>query len=1157
MMSLRFVIGRSGSGKTTFLLEEMKERLLSDPAGNPLIYIVPDQMTFLSEYKLLKDPDIKGLMRLNVYSFNRLALRILQETGGISRIPIDSTGIQMLIKKVIAEQKQNLRVYRQAADKFGFLAHVESTLSELKRYTVHPDELAFYREQDDLPQSLKDKLHDIELIFRVVDKYLHQRYLATEDTLALLLEKIPEADYLRNAEIYIDGFYDFTPLEYSIIAGLLKVSPRVTIALTVDRPYREHAPDPLNLFATPGGTYSTIHEIAVTGGIPVEDDVILDAGKRFSHPSLSHLETAFAEMPVIPYPADSQIAIAEAANPRAEIQGIGRKIISFVRDHGYRFRDIAILVRNGETYFDLFETIFTDMNIPFYVDKKRSMLNHPLIELLRSSLETITSYWRRDPVFRAVKTDLLFPLDGSLPQLREQMDRLENYCLAYGIQGDRWLTREKWRYRRFRGLEMDFPQTDQEKELERELNESRELIRTPLMLLAKRLQKATNIRKMCVALFTFLEELEIPAKLERMRTKAEEEGNLLLSRDHEQAWDAVLDLLDQLVEILGEEQVSVKQFADLIEAGVESLYFSNIPPAIDQVVIADMELSRLSDVKIAFVIGVNDGVLPKKFVDEGIFSDEDREVLQTTGLTLAPTTDKRLLDEEFIAYKTMTIPQDYLFISYPLATEEGEAQLPSPYVKRIKDMFPRHQTYRFENDPHELETKEQLEFLVNPREALTYVTAELQRFKRQEPIDPIWWDAYNLLISGDNKEHVERVLTSLFFENKAVPLRPETVNELYGEVLQGSISRMELFNSCAYQHFLQHGLRLRDREVYRLDAPNIGDLFHGALKFIGERIKSLNLSWGNLSDAEITRLVREAMVELTPRLQNEILLSSHRYQYLKQKLEKIIYRSTKVMSEHARMSGFSPVGLEVVFGPHGDLPPVNFRLKNGTNMQLVGRIDRVDEARTDQGIYLRVVDYKSSNQQLNLTEVYYGLALQMLTYLDILIRYSEQLIGEEATPAGVLYFHVHNPLVRSDKPLSDDEIESRIFKEFKMNGLVVSDPDVVRLMDQSLDTGWSQIISAGITRSGQLYKNSQAASKEDFTSLRKYVNRVFEKTGNEIIAGNNAINPYKLNDETSCRFCPFHSICQFDPALKENNYRILPSLKKDEALQMIKEAVQE
>lgn len=1154
-MSLRFVIGRSGSGKTTFLLKELKERLLSDPMGDPLIYIVPDQMTFLSEYKLLSDPDIKGLMRLNVYSFNRLALRILQETGGISRVPIDSTGLQMLIKKVIEEQKNHLRVYRQAADKFGFLEHVENTLSELKRYTVHPDELAFYQEREDLPQTLKDKLHDIELVFREVERYLHDRYLASEDTLRLLVEKIPEAKYLRNAEIYIDGFYDFTPLEYSIINELLKVSARVTIALTVDKPYQDEAPDPLSLFATPGGTYTTIHEIAITNGIPVEEDVILAAGKRFTHPSLSYLEEHFASMPVKPFADESKIAIAEAANPRAEIAGIGRKIISLVRDHGYRFKDIAVLVRNGETYYDLFETIFTDMNIPFYVDQKRSMLNHPLIELVRSSLETITSNWRRDSVFRAVKTDLLFPLDRSLPALREQMDRLENYCLAYGIQGERWLMRDQWKYRRYRGFEMDFPQTDQEKEIEREINESRELVRAPMIRLANRLQKAKNVREMCVALFTFLEELEIPAKLERMRDQAEEQGDLLLSRDHEQAWDAVLDLLDQLVEILGEERLSVKRFAELVEAGVEALQFSNIPPAIDQVVIADMELSRLSDVKVAFVIGLNDGVLPKKYTDDGIFSDDDREILKASGLTMAPTTDVRLLDEEFIAYKTLTIPQDYLFISYPIATDEGEAQLPSPYVKRIQDMFPRHQTYRFENDPYELETEEQLEFLVNPREALTYVTAGLQRVKRKEALDPIWWDAYNLLISGEHKEHVKRVLASLFYENKAVPLQEETVTELYGETLQGSISRMELFNSCAYQHFLQHGLRLKERDVYRLDAPNIGDLFHGALKFIGERIKSLKLSWADLTDNEIMRLVREAMEELAPRLQNEILLSSNRYQYLQRKLEKIIYRSTKVMSEHARVSGFSPVGLELVFGPRGDLPPVQFRLKNGTNMRLVGRIDRVDEARTERGIYLRVVDYKSSEQRLDLTEVYYGLALQTLTYLDILIRYSERLVGEKAAPAGVLYFHVHNPLIRTKKPLTDDEIAEEILKKFKMNGLVVSDPEVVRLMDRSIESGWSQIISAGITRAGQLYKNSQAATKEEFNALREYVNLIFEKTGNEIVTGKNAINPYKLNDQTACQFCPFHSVCQFDPALKENNYRILPSLKKEEALQLIKGAV--
>ena len=1155
-MSLRFVIGRSGSGKTTYLLNELKQRILSEPAGNPLIYIVPDQMTFLSEYKLLSDPEIAGIMRLNVYSFARLALRVLQETGGMNRIHIDSTGMQMLIKKVIDDNKEKLQVFRQASDKFGFLSYVENTLTELKRYNIRPEELQLYRDDNDLPQTLQDKMHDLEIIFREFALYIKEKYLASEDYLALFVQKIPESSYLQRAEIYIDGFYDFTPLEYSIIAELLKVCPRVTVALPVDKPYPDAAPDALNLFATPGGTYSSIYEIAQTNGIPIEKDVLLPGQPRFSHPSLAHLEKYFSDMPVIPFKDESHIAIAEAANPRAEIEGIGRKIISLVREDGYRFNDIAVLLRDSERYHDLFDTIFTDLGIPYYVDKKRSMLHHPLIELVRSTLETITSFWRRDPLFRAIKTDLLFPLNSSLKELREKMDRLENYCLAYGIQGQRWVSRERWHYRRFRSLDAHFPQTDEEKAIEDELNTSRDLVRKPIMRLAKRLQEADNIRAMCASLFTYLEELEIPAKLEKMRLAAEQEGNLLLSRDHEQAWNAILDLLDQLVEILGEEKVSMKQFAELIDSGLESLTFSNIPPAIDQVVIADMELSRLDDIRVAFVIGLNDGVLPKKFVDEGILSDEDRETLHAKGLTLAPTTKERLLDEEFVAYKTLTIAHDYLYVSYPVATEEGDALIPSPYIKRLKDMFPNHRRYRWENELNNLDTDEQLDFIVNEKQALTYVTSELQRYKRKEPISPIWWDTYNFLIKSDKKEHIRRVLASLFFENKAVRLSRTTVKELYGDVLQGSISRMELFNSCAYQHFLNHGLRLREREVYRLDAPNIGDLFHGALKFIGETIRNAKLSWANLTNDEIVRLVKEAMKELAPKLQNEILLSSNRYQYLSRKLEKVIYRATKVMSEQAKLSGFAPVGMEVSFGPKGVLPPVRFRLKNGAEMQLVGRIDRVDEAETDDGIFLRVIDYKSSHHELNLTEVYYGLALQMLTYLDILVRYSEKLIGKRAEPAGVLYFHVHNPLVKTEKPLSDEEIAKRLFKEFKMNGLVVSDPDIIRLMDTSLENGGrSQIISAGISNKGQIYKNSQVAPRDDFDDLRNYVGRVFENTGNEIVSGNVDIYPYKLKDRTACDFCPFHSICQFDSSLKENNYRILPSLKKDEALQLMKEAV--
>ncbi|WAA08694.1 helicase-exonuclease AddAB subunit AddB [Fervidibacillus albus] len=1155
-MSLRFVIGRTGSGKTTFLMEEMINELQTDPMGEPIYYIVPEQMTFLSEYKLVTNPKIKGMFRVQVYSFTRLAWRILQETGGIRRIHLNSSGLSMLIRRIINENKKEFKIFKRSSEQFGFIEQMEKTISELKRYCVSENELSNHWNRKEINQQLKDKLHDMDIIYRQFEQAIKDQYVGNEDYLTLLAEKIRDSETIKQATIYIDGFHSFTPQEFAVIEQLMKNAKRVTVALTVDVPYRNTVPDDLQLYRMTGNTYASLFEIAQLYSIPIEKDVLLTDQHRFTVPSLRHLERYFDRLPVPSFTDKGEVILAESANPRAEIEGVARSILSFVRDEHYQFNDIAIFVRNGETYHELFETVFTNFDIPYYIDRKRSMLNHPLIELIRSTLEVITGNWRYDPVFRAIKTDLLFPMDDRIDLWREKMDRLENYCLAFGVQGEKWTRKERWQYKKYRGLDFERPQTNEELALENELNESRMQISTPIIQLANRLKKAKNGKEFCQGLYLYLEQLDIPAKLEKWKLEAEQQGNLTLGRQHEQAWNSVIDLFDQYVEILGEEKTTIKEFASVIESGLESLTFSILPPALDQVIIADMELSRLADVKIAFVVGLNDGVLPKKYQDDSIFSDEDREMLQTFGMHLAPSTKERLADEEFIAYKAFTMASDHLVLTYPLADSEGKALLPSPYIKRLKAMFPLIEERFFGNEPNDLPLAEQLAYLVNWREAITHVTYQLQLLKKNYPVEPIWWDAYNLLIKKGKKREAMNVFASLFYENKPVSLSESTAKELYGEKIQGSISRMEQFNSCPFSHYLSYGLKLKEREVFRLEAPDIGDLFHGALKIIGERIQHANLSWAKLTNDQIQSLVRESVDTLAPKLQNEILHSTNRYQYLKRKLEKVIWRATSVLSEQAKVSGFSPVGMEVSFGPKGKLPPVQFHLKNGTKMELAGRIDRIDKGENESGIFLRVIDYKSSSRDLNLGEVYYGLSLQMLTYLDIILRYSKQLIGQEADPAGVLYFHIHNPTIKVKKPLTIEEIEEEIFKQFRMQGLMLSDADVIRMMDQTLENGTSKIVAAGLKKDGTLRSNSKVASKQDFDMLRTYIHRTFEQTGNDIVNGRVDLSPYKLKDKTPCRFCPYKSVCQFDTTLEENNYRVLSPLDGKEALDLVKGVVQ-
>ncbi|TYR79567.1 helicase-exonuclease AddAB subunit AddB [Priestia megaterium] len=1160
-MMLQFLIGRSGSGKTAYCLDHIRKQLKEDPLGNPIIYIVPEQMTFQSEYELVRTPGINGMIRAQVYSFTRLAWRILQEVGGISRYHIDQTGIHIMLRKIIEHQKEELKIFATASEKLGFIDELEKMIKEFKQYTLEVESLNKLQRQlvEDNEHVLADKLHDLHIVYQEFEKQLMNKYVDGEDYLHLLAEKIPHSTYLQNAVIYVDGFHHFTQQELHVLIELMKVCPKVNITLTGDHLYADFIPNDLQLFRLTGDTYRSLMGLATENSIKVAEPIVFKNSQRHVHSDeLNHLERYYDERPTVEFPyKPTALKVYPAVNRRAEIEGIAREMTALVRDHGYRYRDIALIVRNAQDYHELVETVFKDYEIPYFIDQKRAMFHHPLIEFIRSSLEIVSGSWRYETIFRAVKTDMLFPVLSDIHQLREEMDQLENYVLAYGIQGSKWTNGERWTYRKYRSLEdMKIGKTDEELQFEEKINELKNLIVPPFQTLQNSLKKANTGYEKAKALHSFLTNLDIQRKIEALRNQCEEDGKIQEAREHEQVWKSVLHLLDQFVEMMGDEKISIQLFSDLMETGLDSMQFALVPPALDQVLVASFERSRFSAIKSAFIVGVNDGVIPAKSQGDGILSDQEREQLLESGVTLAPSSRQKLFDEQFLIYLALVSASERLYISYPLANEEGKTLLPSLVINRIKELFPLLEENLLMTGPTDLPENYQLDYITNPLTTIAHLAGQLQGWKRHYPMSDTWWDVYNFYVTTPAwKRYSQKVLSSLFYKNEAKRLTRETSHRLYGKHIQASVSRMEKFEACPYAHFAAHGLKLKERRVFKLAAPDIGELFHAALKMISDELRGGEKDWKQLTKKDCQKLSTAAVQELAPRLQNEILLSSNRHHYLTHKLQQILERASFVLSEHAKASGFVPVGLELGFGPGAELPSIQFQLPNGNTMELVGRIDRVDKADSSKGLLLRIVDYKSSDRALNLVEVYYGLSLQILAYLDVVVTYAEQLLHDSrgALPAGVLYFHVHNPMVNSTKILTNDQIEEEIFKKFKMKGLLLGDEEAVRLMDETLDSGHSKIVSAGIKKTGGFYSNSSIASQEDFHHLRHYVRGKFVEAGTEITEGKIDIAPYKLKDKTPCTFCEYRSICQFDESMSDNEYRQLKSENQGIILEKIRE----
>ncbi|WP_174616244.1 helicase-exonuclease AddAB subunit AddB [Virgibacillus ihumii] len=1161
-MGLRFLLGRAGTGKSGRILDEITEKLTDNPHGASIFYIVPDQMTFQQEYALFRENDIHGSIRAQVVSFSRLAWRVLQETGGGTRQFISSVGIQMMLRKIIEEKESEWHIFQKALEKQGFLQQLEAMITEFKRYRITPDMLDEQIEQinqfvhkESGEAALTGKLQDLVYIYERLTSVLKDNYIDSEDQLQLLADKICDASVLEGADIYLDGFHRFSPKELLVVEELLEKCRSVTVALTTDIPDAEGVSE-LDLFYQTKETYQNLRAIAQENGISIDNPVLMDTkhGKFRNRPYFQHLEQNFDVRPAPEYSGKVPIQIAEAVHPRAEVEGAAQEILRLVREENYQFRDMAVFIRQTDIYHDLIATIFNDYEIPVFIDERRTMMNHALIELIRSVLDIVEGNWRYDAVFRVLKTGYIPADDRKYPLTADAIDELENYVLEYGIRSrERWMSEQEWLFQRFRGFDQT-AQTDMEKETQKRINAYRNQVVQALQPIDGEIREAATVQELCETVYLFMEKLKIPQQLEKMRETYDDAGQIEKAREQDQVWNAVIQLFDEMVEMAGDEPMSLETFRAALDAGFDSLTFAHVPPSMDHVIAGTIDRSRISGMKCAFLLGVNDGTWPMKPQSDGIINELERELLAGHGVQLAESSKRQLLDDWFYMYIAFTAASDYLWISYPLSDEEGKTKMPSQLVKRMEDLFPVTGNHLLLQDPDELMEADR--FITTPVKTRSALTAQLARSRKGYPVKPVWWHVLNWYIHNHPKYGTTyMILQSLYYRNRPVNLTKETTEELFPKQVKASVSRLETYYRCSYQHFAKYSLKLDERKTYKLDAPDIGQLFHEALKKITEWIQEEGRDFSKITKQDSAGYAKKAVDNLAPILQHQILHSSNRYKYIQEKLQEVITRATFILSEQSRQSEFSPVGLELGFGfdeNKGGLPPVTLPLENGFELMLRGRIDRVDKALNQDDLFLRIIDYKSSAKGLNLLDVYYGLALQMLTYLDVVLSHSEKWLGVKASPAGVLYFHVHNPMVSGKMKMSDDEIEKEIFKKYKMQGLLLSDEEIVKLMDTSLDSGTSRIVPAGVKRKGGFYSHSKVADNETFSSLQNHIHHLMMQAGIDMTSGGVHLNPFQHKQNTACTYCPFLSVCQFDPILEENNYRKLTDMKDDEVLEKLR-----
>ena len=1130
-MSLRLIYGRSGSGKTRFCLNEIKSKLTED-VNIPLVLLVPEQFTFQAERDLINILKTGGILKTEVLSFRRLAFRVFNDVGGITFPHIHSAGKCMIIYNILDKLHDSFKVFTKSAECKGFANTISKLITEMKRYNVTPLdlELAIRSLQPDNP--LKDKLTELNAVYSEFETALSERYRDSDDDLTLASEKLIHTDIYDNAEIWIDGFSGFTPQEYMIIEQLLKKVKRINICFCTDELQRRPNSEGVDIFLPVKKAYSKLENIAKKNSIILDTPIHLNEKPvvRFRQSSeLSHLERNFNEYPHKLYNGVTKdIELFASANIFTEIESTARDILKLCRDFDMRFRDILVVSRNLTSYEKLIEVIFTEYDIPCFIDTKTEVTNHPLVRLILSMLDIFIENWSYNAVFSYLKS-------GMTGIDRENIDIIENYVLACGIRGNMWTKDAVW------NLNPEFFPSERDDDAKILMLEQIDAIRMdiskPLLDFRKKTKGRKTAAEICTAMFDFLCNLGVPERIETEINKFKKNGELTLANEYSQIWNIMMEVFDQTVEVMGDQTFGIERFSNILKVGLEEYKIGLIPASIDQVLVGSVERSKSHEIKALFILGANDGVFPSSTNEEGVLSDRERSLLSDVGVELASDTKTKSFDEQYLVYKALTTAEKYLKISWPIADPDGRALRPSIIVSRIKKIFPN--VSESNNIIDVMPQHQEMELVSAKIPTFNSLICALRQKSDGLETDAMWKNVYHWYCKNDEwKQKCFNILSSFSYSNIATPLNNSTVKKLYGETLYSSVSKLEKYTSCPFAFFVQYGLGAKARKTFNLTPPDVGTFMHNVIERFSQQIAMEHhtvLSWRTLDREWCDLKVSEIVNDILRKMNGSGIASSKRYTTLTKRLKRVISRSVWLIAEHIKVGAFNPVDYEVDFSDRGKYPPITIEIDSGRTVKLTGRIDRVDSMPSENGTYLRIIDYKSGYKDFNLADVYYGLQLQLITYMDAIWTQNGE---NEYLPGGMLYFKIDDPIIRQNGKIDPEQIEDSIMKQFKMRGLLLADVKLIKSMDSTIQ-GPSVVIPATLNKGDLLGKNSSVASLEQFKLLRNYINRLLKNVCTELLDGNVEIRPYKRKTETSCKYCEFLSVCQFDTGMKDNSFKLL------------------
>jgi ATP-dependent helicase/nuclease subunit B len=1112
-MQLEIVRGVHNSGKTKYIYDRIKK--LSNDMNTSCILVVPEQITYEKEKEIIDYLDTDGIINIRIMSLKRLAFSVLEEAGGIKTPAINDYGKIMLLGNIMRKKKEELSVFKKASSHEGMYREINSLINEFKSCGISIEFIKSVSNKINEDENLKNKLNDIGIIYEELQRHLDENYLDDEDIISLSSRKINESGLVKSAYVFFDEFEGFTVNELKLVREIVKYSKEVVASVTLPQDEIEiQSRQEYNSCLKMIEGLKSLNEY----GIEVKEKFM--EGKKSLKDDIDFLSTSIFGYDNVLYKGEPEnIGFFYAVNPYEEVKTTADMIISDVRDRGYRWKDIALVTGEDNQYAINVEKVFSEYEIPCFMDRKRDIINHPLLVMILSILDIAIKNYKKEDIIRFLKC-------GYTDMDIGRIEDLENHAIKYGIDGYKW--KRKFKYG-----------TGNIEELEASRKYAVGLLKTVEELIGD-----SSWEEKINSLVSIITELNI---YEKIKNETYELRNIEMfeeAYENSQIWNSVMEIFEQTVNISGESETGIREFREILKTGFEEFSLSIIPPEDDCIILGIIGKTLIEKKKVYF-LGMNEGIIPGTHTSRGILYDDERDYLIEKGAGMFSNIDGLSL-EQFKLVKIMNSVEEELVFSYSLGDVEGRTLRPSTYADRIKTVFP-----ELKIAGGIIEKGCRPEKL---RPSLNYISEKIRESINGCEMDAI--DKNLLYWIRENRNDFSSLMDeALAYDNKAVIEDGNLVEEVFDMPLKMSPYSIENYSTCPFKYFIENGLKPVVREEYKIDYKDIGSLYHKIIEEVTNKI----IADEGFIEKDVDQIRQEVKgisqeVFSVENESNDLMNDSHRNRYIRSKIESTTEKAAVSIVRQLKKSSFRPAYSEASFGMgDGEMNPVELKNEKGS-VFLRGRIDRIDVYKGDEGSYINIIDYKSSNKNIDLNDVINGLQIQLFLYLDAVISYNSKIFENKGSFAGVFYFHIDNPMLDGDQ-FDAEDIDEEIFRRFSLKGYAIDDISIINKMDVDfIENRSSDVLeSIKMTKKEKFSASSKILKEEHIKNLLQIIEKKIIEVSDCIGRGLIEIRPYKYKDKVPCEYCDLISICQFDNALEGNEYNRLKHMKKEEILEMLEE----